>query len=972
MNKVHPLRLLCLVLAWGLAQAAGARATAADPAGPAWKVTAVLLIDRPPKGFGYSLQGRAEGAQTPVVVAKIGSWDPRPRVTAHATLPVARAGWRFSTGLQEWVVPVAEQRRFRHHVFLADRPAYHEPGGAAKERVLHLALSSDAVAPGAKARVRWRWLPGKGLAPPGELRPAAFVQQAPACADDEAHWEPLRVEAAGEGEGTLYLPASLRPGLAWLRIGLAAGAARPTGRLLAELPLVVAGPAAAPAAPAPPLRTIPVGTPAAQSRVPDPWRQGVFLRPQAVSALDVSDDGRFVGVTTLAFRHDRNFWLLSGDGKVRWGRYVQPWAPFQAAVLPGAGAFGVGLAYSRFTDPSPTVSLFQGPDAGETALVDSFWNMGWLRYGQGDWRTGWPVSAVGDLLVRARGSVFTVCSHDGAWRLTADGRRQRYPLLYQRPFRMAASADGHVLAFGYLAPDVAKLDDKTRQRLRLPPALLTVGNALTGATLWTIEPMAGARPPPPPPEPAEEFPDLAEDFNMRPLAVVPFRVAVSAAANGDGSTTALTEYGGWLRVKRERGIGGWNPPHQAPFCPRQRGWLRVFGPAGREVARAELPADGLFEVSLNRQGDTAWCVPLSWFARGLAGRPWLPADPKADTVFVYDLRRKAWAAAWRFPDAVSDLAVHPDGANALVSCWDGNAYLLGPGGTVQAQVQVGGPARLRWSADGRLAAAGTDDGVVWGLDARGQVRWKAALPVTAVPPPKEPPRPVFAGVPIYSVGRVGTEHAYVGDIWLIKTKQGGILVDTGGTSAIPYTWQRLEAAGVAPKEVRYVLLTHSHGDHAGATYLWRTLGARVVAPATAAFTVTWLMPTWSDYSIWVPAPIDVPLPLKRAGDEKEVTLCGLRIKAIFVPGHSFDSVLYALELDGKRILFTGDLGFEGGSHILHRCWGDADKALAVSRVVRNQALPFRPDHVLTGHGPRPEGTAFLEDLLKRTRAALGK
>jgi glyoxylase-like metal-dependent hydrolase (beta-lactamase superfamily II) len=717
---------------------------------------------------------------------------------------------------------------------------------------------------------------------------------------------------------------------------------------------------------------VPFGTPAAQSRVPDPWQQGVFLHPQAVSALDVSDDACFIGVTTLAFRHDRNFWLLSGEGKVQWGRYVQPWAPFQAAVLPGAKAFGVGLAYSRFTDPSPTVSLFQGPDAEETALVDSLWNMGWLRYGQGDWRTGWPVSAVGDLIVRARGSVFTVSSHDGAWRLGTDGRRQRYPLLTQRPFRMAASADGHVLAFGYLVPDMDKLDDKSRQRLQRPPSLLSVSNTLTGAILWNAGPMAEIRPAPTLPEPADEFPAMAEEFNMKPLAVVPFRVALSAALSSDGSRAALTEYSGWLRIKRARGIGAWNPPHQAPFCSRQRGWLRVFGEGGQEVARAELPAEGLFEVYLNGQGETVWCVPLSWFARGLAGRAWLPADPKADTVFVYDLGRKTWAAAWRFPDAVADLAVHPDGRRVLVSCWDGRAYLVSQDGGVQAELQIGGPARLRWSADGRLAAVGGEDGVVWGLDARGQVRWKTPLPVTAVPPLKELLRPVFAGVPIYSVGRVGTEHAYVGDIWLIKTSQGSILVDTGGASGIPYTWQRLRAAGVEPKEVRYVLLSHSHGDHAGAAYLWRTQGAKIVAPATAAFTVTWLMPTWSDYSIWVPAPIDVPLPLRRAGDEEEVTLRGVRIKSIFVPGHSFDSVLYAMELGGKRVLFTGDIGFEGGSHILHRCWGDTDKALVVSRIVQNQVLPFRPDHVLTGHGARPDGTAFLEELLKQTRLALGK
>jgi glyoxylase-like metal-dependent hydrolase (beta-lactamase superfamily II) len=154
--------------------------------------------------------------------------------------------------------------------------------------------------------------------------------------------------------------------------------------------------------------------------------------------------------------------------------------------------------------------------------------------------------------------------------------------------------------------------------------------------------------------------------------------------------------------------------------------------------------------------------------------------------------------------------------------------------------------------------------------------------------------------------------------------------------------------------------------------LWRTQGAKIVAPATAGLTVTWLMPTWSDYSIWPPSPIDQPLPLKRAGDETEFTLCGQRIKAIFVPGHSFDLVLYAMDFDGRRVLFTGDLGFEGVSNILHRCWDDREKARIVTNVVRTQALPFQPHRVFTGHGPRKDGTAWLEDLLKRTEEALAR
>ena len=79
---------------------------------------------------------------------------------------------------------------------------------------------------------------------------------------------------------------------------------------------------------------------AATSGAPDLLVQGRPLPPQAVTAVDISGDGRSVAVTTLAFRQDSNAWLLSSDGEVRFGRAVAPWAPFQAAVLNDARAIG--------------------------------------------------------------------------------------------------------------------------------------------------------------------------------------------------------------------------------------------------------------------------------------------------------------------------------------------------------------------------------------------------------------------------------------------------------------------------------------------------------------------------------------------------------------------------------------------------------------------------------------------------------
>src|SRR5262245_31825991 len=84
----------------------------------------------------------------------------------------------------------------------------------------------------------------------------------------------------------------------------------------------VSPPGAARAAEVP--HPIQIDAPAQQSCVPARLRRGTVLPPQSVSAVDLSDDGRFVAVGTMAFRHDRNFWLLSAEtGDVGWGRYVE-------------------------------------------------------------------------------------------------------------------------------------------------------------------------------------------------------------------------------------------------------------------------------------------------------------------------------------------------------------------------------------------------------------------------------------------------------------------------------------------------------------------------------------------------------------------------------------------------------------------------------------------------------------------------
>jgi glyoxylase-like metal-dependent hydrolase (beta-lactamase superfamily II) len=736
----------------------------------------------------------------------------------------------------------------------------------------------------------------------------------------------------------------------------------------------VAEPAEAP-------QPVQIGSPLERSAVPAPLRQGAVLPPQSVSALDVSDDGRFVAVGTMAFRHDRNFWLLSAEtGEAAWGRYVETWAPVQVRALAEGKGFAVGLTYGPATSVGSTVGLFRHEKDAISYVYD--WPLvggrGWLRYGVGDWQTGWLASVPADLFIRAGETVFASADANNSRSVFKYDGGTPKALNVSRPFRMAASADGKVLALGYAVHDFGGIEPKVTQRFfdATPRGMVTVLGA-AAEDPWVVGPAAETAPAPKPPEPSADFPALAEDFNLKPLALVPFRVPMSVAVNGEGARVAVAEYGGHSRVGRERILPRWSPRDPIAFCPRQRGLLRVLAARGKELANVALPTEGLFDVHLDRLGETVWCVPASWFSRGLAGCPWLPADDGASTIFIYDVAKKSWKSSWRFPDAVNDFAIRPDGKRALVSCWDGWLYLLDLEGALTAKLCVGGPARLRWSADGTFAVAGTADGAVVRLTADGAEVWRNQLPAATAAVRSGEFRPVFKDVPVYAVGRTGPEHAYVGDIWLIKTVEGGILVDTGGVSAQAATRERIRAAGLDPKDIRYVLLSHSHGDHAGAAYLWRAAGAKVIAPASAAFAVTGVMPTWSDYNLWVPCPIDEPLPLKRAGDETEITLCGVKIKAIFAPGHSPDSVIYAMELKGRRVIFTGDIAFDDrrrgmplGSNILHRCWGHQENAARVIQVIETQVLSLKPEFNFTGHAAYADANTAWGRILEASRAAL--
>jgi glyoxylase-like metal-dependent hydrolase (beta-lactamase superfamily II) len=147
--------------------------------------------------------------------------------------------------------------------------------------------------------------------------------------------------------------------------------------------------------------------------------------------------------------------------------------------------------------------------------------------------------------------------------------------------------------------------------------------------------------------------------------------------------------------------------------------------------------------------------------------------------------------------------------------------------------------------------------------------------------------------------------------YLVLGAQGPVLVETGPSSTLTTLVQRLDDHGIAPADIRHVLVTHIHLDHAGAAGWWAQQGAqiyvhpfgaphlvdpgRLVASAERIYGDR-MKSFWGEIP---PAPPDKVVPVQ---DGEVIDVAGLAFTAIETPGHARHHHVYQL----GEIAFAGD------------------------------------------------------------------
>ncbi|MEU3534375.1 MBL fold metallo-hydrolase [Streptomyces murinus] len=157
----------------------------------------------------------------------------------------------------------------------------------------------------------------------------------------------------------------------------------------------------------------------------------------------------------------------------------------------------------------------------------------------------------------------------------------------------------------------------------------------------------------------------------------------------------------------------------------------------------------------------------------------------------------------------------------------------------------------------------------------------------------------------------------VGQAYLWRDGEALTLIDAGTIGAGPVIAEAVRALGRAPEDVRRIVLTHFHEDHAGGAGEFAALsGAEVLAhrldapfvrgeaPGPAPRLAEWELPIRAEVARQLPEGTPLPPPSVTEVTDGEVLGFGGGAQVVHVPGHTDGSI--ALHLPAEGVLFTGD------------------------------------------------------------------
>jgi metallo-beta-lactamase class B len=222
--------------------------------------------------------------------------------------------------------------------------------------------------------------------------------------------------------------------------------------------------------------------------------------------------------------------------------------------------------------------------------------------------------------------------------------------------------------------------------------------------------------------------------------------------------------------------------------------------------------------------------------------------------------------------------------------------------------------------------------------------------------------------PVPEPGQAFDNLYYVGAAWVsawaIKTSQGIILIDAlnNKSEAATVLEGGLPKVGLDPKDIKYVISTHGHGDHyGGAQYLVDKYKPRVVMSS-----LDWTMTETKlefDSVLWdKPPKRDIAV-----NDGDKVTLGDTTVTMHITPGHTLGAISPTFEVKSNgrshKVMLWGGTAFNFGKDI-PRMNGYIESTRKMAKIVAEQGI----DVMLSNHGSYDETVRKLAAYRSRKGA----
>lgn len=181
--------------------------------------------------------------------------------------------------------------------------------------------------------------------------------------------------------------------------------------------------------------------------------------------------------------------------------------------------------------------------------------------------------------------------------------------------------------------------------------------------------------------------------------------------------------------------------------------------------------------------------------------------------------------------------------------------------------------------------------------------------------------------------------------YLIDIGRGKLMVDAGWAGSLPKLKSQLKRYGIGLDQIRYVMITHNHPDHAGLTQeIKQASQARLVILEKQIPFLENLKAFYGGKGVYEPIRIEADDLVLKSSNRADLNRIGVQGEIIETPGHSDDSVSLVLD---SGIAFIGDLHppdfvQDDARQVTCQSWKKLQK-LGVETVYPAHGIPFRID-----------------------------